>query len=61
LVKYFALWLAAITGCLMLFGFFKPWIVLWWEPVQTRRRVIRLYGTICLVALIVYAISRAAR
>lgn len=37
----------------LLIGLYKPWIMLWWEDVQNRRKVIKVYG---LVALISYAI-----
>jgi hypothetical protein len=40
----------------MVVGFFRPWVALWWEPVQTRRKVIKLYGTVCVVAVILYVI-----
>ena len=45
----------AITGLLfMIIGLFRPWIMLWWEDVQNRRRVVKLYGTIALVAYLVH-------
>lgn len=55
-IKYCVLSFAVITGFLMVVGFFRPWVALWWEPVQTRRKVIILYGTICVVAVILYVI-----
>ena len=55
-IKYFALSVAAISGFLMVIGFFRPWVALWWEPVQTRRKVIKLYGTVCVIAVILYGI-----
>lgn len=44
--------LAALIS--LLTGLFKPWIVLWWEDVQNRKKVIRLYGSILLTALIFF-------
>lgn len=38
----------------LLLGLYKPWVMLWWEDVQNRRKVIRLYGTISVVAFMVY-------
>jgi hypothetical protein len=35
-------------------GLIKPWIMLWWEDVQNRRKVIRLYGTIACISYAVY-------
>lgn len=37
----------------LLIGLLKPWVMLWWEDVQNRRKVIKVYG---LVALISYAL-----
>jgi hypothetical protein len=37
----------------LVIGLFKPWVMLWWEDVQNRRKVIKVYG---LVALISYAL-----
>jgi hypothetical protein len=37
-------------------GMFKPWVMLWWEDVQNRRKVIKVYG---LVAVISYALHWA--
>ena len=55
-IKYCALSFALIAGLLLLVGFFRPWVALWWEPVQTRRKVIKLYGAVCVVAVILYLI-----
>lgn len=46
-----------ITGTSLLFlvaGLFKPWILLWWEDVQNRRKVIKLYGSVALVCYAIY-------
>jgi len=33
------------TACfLLVLGLFKPWVVLWWEDRQNRKKVILLYG-----------------
>ena len=34
----------------LLIGLFKPWMMLWWEDVQNRRKVIKVYGTAALVS-----------
>ncbi|HEX5170253.1 MAG TPA: hypothetical protein VFW11_13840 [Cyclobacteriaceae bacterium] len=51
----FILKLTAILACLLLLiGFYKPWIVLWWEDTQNRKKVIRLYGSIAIVSIVLY-------
>jgi hypothetical protein len=37
------------TSLLFLFiGLFKPWMMVWWEDVQNRRKVIKIYGSIAI-------------
>ncbi len=38
----------------LLIGLFKPWAMLWWEDVQNRRKVIKLYGGIALISYGIY-------
>lgn len=40
----------------MAIGLIKPWMLLWWEDTQNRRKVIKLYGTSGLLFLILYGI-----
>jgi hypothetical protein len=28
----------------LMVGLYKPWVMLWWEDVQNRRKVIKVYG-----------------
>ncbi len=35
-------------------GLIKPWIMLWWEDTQNRKKVIKLYGTLGLLFLVAY-------
>ena len=43
---YILVWLMIFDFLLLMAGLYKPWIVLWWMPMQNRKRVIQLYGTI---------------
>ena len=45
----------ACLVCLVI-GLFKPWVLLWWEDTQNRKKVIRLYGTVGLVTFVLYRI-----
>ena len=49
-----ARYISGTSLLLLLFGLYKPWMMLWWEDVQNRRKVIRLYGTIMLVSYGLY-------
>lgn len=47
--------LISLTSFLfMILGLIKPWIMLWWEDVQNRKKIIQLYGTSGLLFLIIY-------
>jgi hypothetical protein len=46
--------MAATAFIFLLAGLYKPWIMLWWEDVQNRRKVIRLYGVIGISCYSVY-------
>jgi hypothetical protein len=38
----------------LLIGLYKPWVMLWWEDVQNRRKVIKVYGAVSVVCLVMY-------
>lgn len=47
--------LLSLTSLLfMTIGLVKPWIMLWWEDVQNRKKVLQLYGTSGIVFLVAY-------
>lgn len=51
LLVYF-LMLASVL--FLLIGLFKPWIMLWWEDVQNRRKILKVYGTSAIIFAIIY-------
>lgn len=38
----------------MIVGLFKPWAMLWWEDVQNRMKVIKVYGSIAVITYGIY-------
>jgi len=47
--------LVSLTAFLFLMiGLIKPWVMLWWEDVQNRKKVIKLYGTVALLFYVIY-------
>lgn len=38
----------------LLIGLYKPWVMLWWEDVQNRRKIFKVYGTVGVVSLLLY-------
>ena len=35
-------------------GLIQPWMMLWWEDVQNRRKVIKVYGTVAVIFYVIY-------
>jgi len=55
-VQLLFLLLSLTSFLFMILGLLKPWMLLWWEDVQNRKKVIKLYGTSGLFFLIAYTI-----
>ena len=53
-IDLFFLFLFITSFSLMVAGLYKPWVVLWWEDSQNRRKVLKVYGTASAVSLITY-------
>lgn len=53
-VRLFFLLLTTTSLLFLVIGLFRPWTMLWWEDVQNRRKVIKLYGSVALVCYAVY-------
>jgi len=59
IMYYIRLVFLLIAGTAMFFllvGLFKPWIMLWWEDIQNRKKVIKVYGAIAVVTYATYLI-----
>jgi hypothetical protein len=55
-VRLFFLLMSLASLMFMVAGLFKPWLLLWWEDVQNRRKVIKVYGSAALISYAVYLI-----
>lgn len=38
-------------------GLFKPWVMLWWEDTQNRKKVLKIYGTAAVVTFALYWVT----
>ena len=56
-VQRFFLYLSLIALLCLIIGLFKPWVMLWWEDTQNRKKVIRVYGTATIIAFVIYSIT----
>jgi hypothetical protein len=46
-------YLGIVSLAFLIVGLFKPWLMLWWEDLQNRRKVIKVYGIIAITCLVV--------
>lgn len=53
-IQRFFLYVSITAFVFLIIGLFKPWVMLWWEDVQNRKKIIRLYGTVALVSYALY-------
>jgi hypothetical protein len=53
-IRLFFLLMSLASVLFMVVGLFKPWLLLWWEDVQNRRKVIKVYGTIAVLSYMAY-------
>ncbi|HMJ69395.1 MAG TPA: hypothetical protein VK508_10885 [Cyclobacteriaceae bacterium] len=57
-MTYYALRLFLyLTMAMLLFiaiGLWRPWVMLWWEDLSNRRKVIKVYGTIAILFYAIY-------
>jgi hypothetical protein len=54
LLQWCSLAISLLSVLLMIAGFFKPWLLLWWKDIQRRRDVIKYYGTLAGISYFVY-------
>lgn len=50
---FFLFFALALAACVAV-GLNRPWMVLWWEHTQNRQKVLAIYGSGMLGALLVY-------
>jgi hypothetical protein len=57
-VRLLFYYLTLVSLLFILIGLWRPWVMLWWEDMSNRRKVVKVYGTI---ALIFYTLYWAAK
>ncbi|HNP94410.1 MAG TPA: hypothetical protein PKJ63_02235 [Cyclobacteriaceae bacterium] len=55
-VRLFCLLLSCACLISMIIGLFKPWLLLWWEDVQNRKKIILVYGSLSLIFYLAYVV-----
>lgn len=60
-VRLFCLLMSMVCLVFMVIGLFKPWLLLWWEDVQNRKKIIQVYGLLALIFYLAYEIIGVQR
>lgn len=55
-IRLFCLLLSLACLLSLIIGLFKPWLLLWWEDVQNRKKIILIYGSLSLIFFIAYIV-----
>jgi hypothetical protein len=53
-VRLLCLLVSLASILFLMIGLVKPWMMLWWEDVQNRRKVIKIYGLVAIVFYVIY-------
>lgn len=53
-VQQLCLYISITSFIFLLIGIYKPWVMLWWEDIQNRRKVFKIYGIIAVVSFALY-------
>ena len=48
-VRLLLLFLGLASSSFLVIGLYKPWVMLWWEDVQNRKKIILIYGLLVLI------------
>lgn len=54
IIEYLLLACTWIGMSFIFIGFYKPWVVLWWEHTQHRKKVLQYYGVATILFYILY-------
>ncbi|KYG02331.1 hypothetical protein BE21_55040 [Sorangium cellulosum] len=57
-IQRLSLYISIAAFAFLVIGLFKPWVMVWWEDVQNRRKVIRIYGTIAIISGLTHLILK---
>jgi hypothetical protein len=53
-IRLLSLFVSYAALLFLVLGLIKPWMMLWWEDVQNRRKVIKIYGTVAILFYLIY-------
>lgn len=53
-IERFFLYLSLVSFICLIIGLFKPWMMLWWEDRQNRKKILKVYGSATVGAMLLY-------
>lgn len=53
-IRRFLLYVSVTAFFCLLIGLYRPWVMLWWEDTQNRKKVIQVYGTAAVISYVLY-------
>jgi hypothetical protein len=56
-VRHLLLLMTSTALLFLLLGLYRPVLVLWWEDIQNRRKVLYRYGRIAFICLMLYLLT----
>jgi hypothetical protein len=56
-VRLLLYYLSIICVAFLVIGLWQPWVMLWWEDTQNRKKVIMVYGTLGVIFYVAYWIT----
>ena len=56
-IRILILWTAIFSCFLVVIGFIRPTILLWWEDTQNRIKILKFYGISAVFLLLAYYIT----
>ena len=57
-VKTLLLFLTITCVLFLIIGLAKPWAMLWWEDMQNRSKVVKVYGSLAVVFGVTYFVLK---
>jgi len=55
-VRLLLLFLSYTCLVFLLIGLYKPWVMLWWEDTQNRKKIIQVYGLLAVIFFAAYEV-----
>lgn len=55
-VRMLFFYLALASLAFLAIGLWRPWVMLWWEDLSNRRKVIQVYGILAVSFYIIYRV-----